>query len=138
MWCCSRSLTVRRLNIILTAQTPFCSHAIGRTIILYPRLEETLTRIPSSSGWSECFAFFCHNNLPLDMCAREALQNCLLNVIIHRYSRIGKISLKTLRQRGKLELHYLNWYSWKPFQSSLKKELNRVGDSGLRSWTSSH
>lgn len=28
------------------------------------------------------------------MCAREALQNCLLNVIFYRLSRIGKISLK--------------------------------------------
>lgn len=28
------------------------------------------------------------------MCAREALQNCLLNVIFYRFSRIGKISLK--------------------------------------------
>lgn len=28
------------------------------------------------------------------MCAREALQNCLLNVIFYKYSRIGKISLK--------------------------------------------
>lgn len=28
------------------------------------------------------------------MCAREAIQNCLLNVIFYRYSRIGKISLK--------------------------------------------
>lgn len=67
------------------------------------------------------FCLLCHSNLPLDMCAREALQNCLLNVIIYRYSRIGKIRLKYLRWRGKIELYCLNCYAWKPFQSGLTK-----------------
>lgn len=42
------------------------------------------------------FCLLCHNNLSLDVCTREPLPNCLLNVVFSRVSRKDKVSLKNI------------------------------------------